>query len=167
MGKLKLCYYGNVVLRKKTKFIKKYDQNLQRLVDDMFATMYEAAGIGLAAPQVGLLKKLIVIDTTEEGEKIALANPKLMWEGGEIVSMKEGCLSIPGVEAEVDRYDNVKVKGNDPLTGEEKIIEAEGLFARVFQHEIDHLNGILFVDHLTPAQKSQLNRKLQELEATV
>lgn len=167
MGKLKLCYYGNDVLRKKTKFIKKYDESLKRLVDDMFATMYDAAGIGLAAPQVGLLKKLIVIDTTEEGEKIAMANPKVMWEGGDIVSMKEGCLSIPGVEAEVDRHEKVKVKGNDPLTGDEKIIEADGLFARVFQHEIDHLNGILFIDHLTPSQKSHLNRRLQELETAV
>lgn len=164
MSKLKLCLYGNEVLRKKTKFIKKYDNALSNLVDDMFETMYEAAGIGLAAPQIGILKKLIVIDTTEEGEKIALANPKLLWEGGDTVSMKEGCLSIPGVEADVDRPEKVKVRGDDPFTGEEIIIEAEGLYARVFQHEIDHLNGVLFIDHLTPSQRSHINRKLQELE---
>lgn len=164
MSKLKLCFYGNEVLRKKTKFIKKFDNSLVKLVDDMFDTMYEAAGIGLAAPQIGLSKKLIVVDTTEEGEKIALANPKVLWEGGETVSMKEGCLSIPGVEAEVDRPDKITVRGDDPYTGEEVIIEAEGLFARVFLHEIDHLNGILFIDHLTPSQRSHLNRKLQELE---
>lgn len=164
MSKLNLYYYGNEVLRKKTKFIKKFDHALSKLVDDMFDTMYEAAGIGLAAPQIGLSKKLIVVDTTEEGEKIALANPKILWEGGDTVSMKEGCLSIPGVEAEVDRPDKVKVRGDDPFTGEEVIIEAEGLYGRVFQHEIDHLNGILFIDHLTPSQLSHINRKLQELE---
>jgi peptide deformylase len=165
MANRNICIYGNEVLRKKTKFIKTYDQRLKKLVEVMFETMYDSSGIGLAAPQVGLLKKLIVVDTLEEGEKLALANPKILWQSEETWTMNEGCLSIPGLEGEVERSEKIRVKGNDPYTGDEVEIDAEGLFARVILHENDHLNGVLFVDHLTPAERSTLERKLQELAA--
>ncbi|MDP8246123.1 MAG: peptide deformylase [Candidatus Hinthialibacter antarcticus] len=160
-----ICIYGNEVLRKKTKFIKTFDQRLQKLVEEMFETMYLSNGIGLAAPQVGLLKKLLVVDTLEPGGKIALANPKILWESEETWEMNEGCLSIPGLEGEVERSEKIRVKANDPFTGDEIEFEAEGLFARVILHENDHLNGVLFVDHLTPAERAALERKLQELAA--
>ena len=165
MSKLSLHIYGDEVLRKKTRFVKKFDKKLMQFIEDMFDLMYEAGGIGLAAPQVGILKKVLVVDTLEEGEQCALVNPKIIWSGGELVRMKEGCLSIPGVEAEVVRSELIRVRHDDPESGEELILEAGGLLSRVIQHEIDHLNGILFVDHLRPSQLSLINRKLQELTA--
>lgn len=165
MSRMRIRIYGDEVLRKKTRVVKKFDKKLQELIEDMFETMYDAGGIGLAAPQVGLLKKVIVADTQEEGEKIAMVNPKIVWSGGEPVSMNEGCLSIPGVEGDVTRPDTIKVRAQDPATGEEYVMETSGLYARVIQHEIDHINGILFIDHLTPAQRSLISRKLDELAA--
>ena len=146
MPKLKIRTYGEEVLRKKAKVIKSYDEKLHELVDSMFKVMYESSGVGLAAPQVGVSRKLIVVDTTEPGEKFALANPKIIWKNDQYETMKEGCLSIPGVEGDVPRATKIKIKGNDPRTGKEIVIEAEDFLARVFQHEIDHLDGKLFVD---------------------
>lgn len=160
-----LSIYGNEVLRKKTKFIKTYDARLHKLVEDMFETMYCSNGIGLAAPQIGILKKLFVVDTLEPGEKIALANPKILWQSEETWCMSEGCLSIPEVEGDVERPEKIRVRANDPMTGDEIEFDAEGLFARVILHENDHLNGVLFVDHLTSAERAALERKLQELAA--
>ncbi len=165
MPKLKLKIYGDEVLRKKTRFIKKFDDKLVDLADSMFELMYKAGGIGLAAPQVGILKKLLVIDTLEEGEKIALANPKIVWKSDNFLAMKEGCLSIPGVEGEVIRPERIKVKANNPYSGEEIQFEASGLFARVIMHEMDHLNGVLFVDHLDRSDRAAVARKLDELAA--
>ncbi len=161
----KIRIYGDEVLRKKAKVIKKFDKQLNKLVNDMFETMYSASGIGLASPQIGLLKRLIIIDTYEEGEKFAFANPKITWKSDESNVMKEGCLSIPGVEGEVRRSERIKIKANDPYTGEEVEKELSGLPARVFQHELDHLNGVLFIDHLTNDERMQLSRKLEELTA--
>jgi len=165
MAKFKIRIYGDEVLRKKTKFVKTFDKKLQQLIDDMFKAMHESGGIGLAAPQVGILKKIIVVDTGEEGECHAFVNPKIVWRSDEECLMKEGCLSIPGVEGEVVRSDRIKVKADDPATGEEFTFEADGLLARVIQHEMDHLNGVLFVDLLQDAERSLLDRKLQELAA--
>ncbi len=165
MAKLRIRTYGDDVLRKKTKYIKTFDQKLQRLIEDMFDFMYESGGIGLAAPQVGLSKKLIVIDTCEEGEKFALTNPKIVWQSDDSIIMKEGCLSIPGIEGEVTRSQKIVVKYNDPYTGEEMTMEPSDLLARVILHETDHLNGILFVDHLHASEYAQISRKLQELAA--
>ncbi|RJP22370.1 MAG: peptide deformylase [Candidatus Omnitrophota bacterium] len=165
MARLHIRTYGDDVLRKKTKYIKTYDRKLLQLIEDMFDFMYEAGGIGLAAPQVGISRKLIVVDTFEEGEKFALANPKIIWESDEILAMKEGCLSIPGVEGEVLRSRKIKVKYNDPETGVELTMEASDLLARVIAHETDHLNGVLFVDHLHESEFAQISRKLQELAA--
>lgn len=165
MSTRNICIYGNEVLRKKTKFIKTFDERLRKLVEEMFETMYEANGIGLAAPQVGILKKLLVVDTGEEGEKTTLANPKILWQSEETWLMNEGCLSIPGLEGEVERPERIRVKANDPFTGDEIEFEASGLFARVILHENDHLNGVLFVDHLTSGDRAALERRLQEMAA--
>ncbi|MEW6236787.1 MAG: peptide deformylase [Candidatus Omnitrophota bacterium] len=165
MPKLNIRIYGDDVLRRKTHYIKKFDDRLAKLVDDMFETMYESGGIGLAAPQVGLSKKLIVVDTQDEGEKIALANPKIVWKSQNCLIMKEGCLSIPGVEGEVVRPDRIKVKGNDPKTGEEIVLEASDLFARVIMHEMDHLNGVLFIDRLDDSERAAIEGQLQEFAA--
>lgn len=165
MRKLRLHIYGDEVLRKKTKYIKTYDAKLLQLIDDMFRLMYESNGIGLAAPQVGILKKLVVIDTLEEGEKIALINPKIMARGEDMTVMKEGCLSIPGVEGEVTRPETITVTANNPETGEEYTFQTSGLLSRCIQHEVDHLEGTLFVDRLTKSDLASVSRKLQELSA--
>ncbi len=165
MARLKIRIYGDEVLRKKNRYVKQFDEKLKKLVDEMFEFMYEYQGIGLAAPQVGISKRLFVVDTLEEGEKIALANPKIVWKSNETVTMKEGCLSIPEVEGEVVRSERIRVKAQDPYTGDDLEFYAEGLFARVIQHENDHLHGILFIDHLSEADRSSIDRKLQELAA--
>lgn len=162
MAKLRIRIYGDEVLRKKCRFIKSFDERLRRLVADMFETMYESNGIGLAAPQIGILRKVIVVDTMEPGEKMALVNPKIDYWSEERHAMKEGCLSIPGVEGEVVRPTRIHIKAND-VDGNEIEFEAEGLLARVIQHEVDHLNGILFIDHLTTSERETVSRKLQEL----
>ncbi|MBI1388953.1 MAG: peptide deformylase [bacterium] len=163
MTRKNICIYGEEVLRKKTKFVKTFDKKLEKFIDDMFDTMYEANGIGLAAPQVGVLKKLFVVDTLEPGEKMAIANPKIIWQSEETWGMKEGCLSIPGVEGEVIRPRVIRVKAQNAYTGDEMEFEAEDLLARVILHENDHLNGVLFVDHLTSSDRAELERQLQEL----
>lgn len=165
MAKLRVVLYGDEVLRKKTRFVKTFDKRLSKLVQDMFHTMYEENGIGLAAPQVDVLKKLIIIDTQHEGEKYAMANPKIMWKSEETETMNEGCLSIPGVEGDVCRSKSIRARYNDIETGEEKELEACDLLARVIQHETDHLNGVLFIDHLSNKDLSSQTRILEELAA--
>lgn len=133
---------GDPVLRMKAREVREIDDNIRRLVKDMFDTMYDANGVGLAAPQVGISKRIIVVDTGDL--PIALINPVILERIGENTSV-EGCLSIPGVQGEVTRAERVSVKGTT-LDGKEHEFHAEGLFARALQHEIDHLDGILFID---------------------
>ncbi|MDK2823512.1 MAG: peptide deformylase [Clostridia bacterium] len=129
-------------LREKSKPVTKITPNILKLIKNMVETMYDANGVGLAAPQVGVLKKVIVIDV---GDGVtALINPELIEASGEETDT-EGCLSCPGLLGEVTRFAKVKVKGLNP-EGEEVIVEGEGLMARALQHEIDHLDGILFID---------------------
>lgn len=159
--------YGDEVLRKKTRYVKTFDKKNEKLVADMFDTMYKANGIGLAAPQIGLLKKLFVIDTRDEGEKMALANVKIVSTSEETDGFTEGCLSIPGLEAEVVRPVAIRIQAQDALTGEPVERDVDGLLARVIQHENDHLNGVLFIDHLTDEQRKPLERPLLELASVV
>jgi peptide deformylase len=163
MALMQITIYGNEVLRKKTRFVKVFDKRLNKIIQDMFHSMYKFNGIGLAGPQVGLSRKIIVLDTQEEGEKFAMANPKIVWTSEEEDTMNEGCLSIPDVEGDVTRSESIRVRFNDPDNGEEKEMEASGLLARVIQHETDHLNGVMFVDHLSEKDKRDNARKLQEL----
>ena len=134
---------GDKVLNKVSKEIKEVDKKILELIEDMYDTMYEAGGVGLAAPQVGILKRLIVIDVSEEGnEPITLINPVIVETDGEQTG-DEGCLSIPGKVGTVTRPNYVKVKAYDKNM-EEFTVEGTGLLARAFCHEIDHLNGILY-----------------------
>ncbi len=136
---------GDKVLVKVSKEIKEVDQKLLVLIQDMLDTMYEAGGVGLAAPQVGILKRLIVIDVSEEGnEPVILINPEIIAADGEQVG-EEGCLSVPGKVGTVSRPNYVKVKAYDKNM-KEFTVEGTGLLARAFCHEIDHLNGKLYVD---------------------
>ncbi len=136
---------GDKVLNKVAKEIKEVDKKLLTLIEDMLDTMYDANGVGLAAPQVGILKRLVVIDVSEEGnEPIILINPEIIERDGEQIG-DEGCLSVPGKVGTVSRPDYVKVKAyNEKM--EEYTMEGTGLLARAFCHEIDHLDGKLYVD---------------------
>jgi peptide deformylase len=132
------------ILRKRSKEVREINEEILTLLDDMLDTMEDYNGIGLAAPQVGVLKRIIVVKIAEEGEAIQLINPKIIKEKGQEKDV-EGCLSIPGVYGEVTRAKEVVVEGLD-REGKKRKFMASGLLARVFQHEIDHLNGILFTD---------------------
>ena len=140
--------------------VDRVDDALLRLMDDMLATMYEAPGIGLAAPQVDIGKRLVVIDTSEEKDQpIRLINPSVTWRSDETEIPEEGCLSLPGQFAEIKRPAAVRVRYLDERESEREI-EAEGLLARCLQHEIDHLDGILFVDHLSSLKRNMILRRL-------
>lgn len=132
------------VLHKTAKEVTKITPNVQKLMDDMAETMYDAEGVGLAAPQVGILKRIIVIDVGDENGLIAMINPEIVERDGEQLG-PEGCLSIPGLNGDVRRAMTVTVKGLN-RDGEEFVVTGSGLLARAFQHEIDHLNGVLFTD---------------------
>ncbi|MEO3947536.1 peptide deformylase [Gorillibacterium sp. CAU 1737] len=132
------------VLRDKAKPIPKITPNIQKLLDDMADTMYDAPGVGLAAPQIGILKRAIVMDVGDEHGLIQLVNPEITYREGEQLG-PEGCLSIPGLQGDVKRAQKVRVKGWD-REGNEVEIEGTDLLARCIQHEVDHLNGVLFTD---------------------
>lgn len=134
--------YGDELLRKKSRKIEKIDDRILTLLEDMAETMYNAQGVGLAGPQVGILKRIVVIDTGDG--LIKLINPEIIETEGSDTDI-EGCLSVPGKQGEVERPYKVKVKALNEK-GEEIVLEGEGLLARAFCHEIDHLDGILFVD---------------------
>ena len=142
MAIYKIIEKDDELLRQQSKLVPKINSNVIKLLNNMLETMYKAGGVGLAAPQVGVLKRVIVIDVGEGPVK--LINPEIVASSGSQTDA-EGCLSCPGLTGEVKRAKKVTVKGLSP-EGEEVIIEAEELFARALQHEIDHLNGILFID---------------------
>lgn len=167
MKQLPVFTYGFEILRKKTKRITKVDDKLVELVRNMFHTMHKANGIGLAAPQIGLESALTVIDLsrTDEDEKyepLILLNPKVIDTHGE-EEAEEGCLSIPYVRALVTRPEEVYLEYQD-LDLNKKTIELDGLMARVAQHEIDHLNGILFIDHLTKDDRKKIKTELDDIK---
>ena len=152
---------GDPVLREKAAEVADFDEELKRLVRDMFETMYHADGIGLAAPQIGLSRRVLVVDLRredDEGARVALVNPRVAWASEVTDKQSEGCLSIPGLEEVVTRPFAVRVEGFDP-DGRPVTIEADELYARALQHEIDHLDGILFIDRLTPLKRRLLMKK--------
>jgi peptide deformylase len=160
---LEIVTIGNPVLTRKADRITNIDQVVRDLASQMVATMYSAPGLGLAAPQINRSIQLITVDISI-GEKsqdlIVLTNPEILHKEGETI-LEEGCLSVPGINEKVARPFKVVIKGID-LDGNEKIIEAEDLLARVFCHEIDHINGKLFIDHLSPLKKSLIRKKMQK-----
>jgi peptide deformylase len=157
--------YGNPLLEKSTPAVKKFDAELEELAEDMFASMYAAQGVGLAAPQIGFSLRLTVVDVTSgknpEG-KIVLANPELIHAEGE-VREEEGCLSIPGFRGYVVRPQFVTVRAQN-VKGEVFEIRGENILARAFCHEIDHLNGILFIQHLSMLKRDLIKRKIRKLK---
>lgn len=151
-------------LKVKSEPVEKVDAELATLMDDMLETMYLAPGVGLAAPQIGVSKRIIVVDvgkTEEERAPLRMANPELVWESDDWSVYEEGCLSLPEHYAEVERPERIRVKYLDE-TNTERELEAEGLLATCIQHEMDHLEGVLFVDHLTSIKRSMILRKLQK-----
>lgn len=139
---------GDPVLREKARRVRKIDSSIQKLIEDMWETMYDAPGVGLAAPQVGVPLRVIVIDVPEH-DPIALVNPEIVKRSGER-TVDEGCLSVPGFRGEITRSVKVVAKGIDPATGKEVRIKAEDdLLAEALEHEIDHINGILYIDYLS------------------
>lgn len=145
MAVLPIRRFGDPVLRQKAKRISKVDKSIRRLVDDMIETMHDAHGVGLAAPQVGVSLRLIIIEASE-GDMQVLVNPEIVKSNGERI-VDEGCLSLPGYVGEVARSTQVTVKAQN-LDGKEIRIKANELLAQALEHEIDHVNGVLFVDRL-------------------
>ena len=163
MSQLKIEMLGAEVLRRKAEAVPGTGPELDRLVADMFETMYAANGIGLAAPQVGLSQRLIVVDVKEEGtQPMALLNPTVAEAGAQTERYEEGCLSIPGVAATVERPATCVVDALD-AQGQPVRIEAQGMLARCLQHEIDHLDGVLFIDRLSPIKRKMLLAKYRKL----
>lgn len=165
MPVLKIELLGSSVLRKPASEVAEIDEELRTLIADMFDTMYEAEGIGLAGPQVGVSRRVIVVDVREEGrEPFALVNPRVVERGTGREKAEEGCLSIPGVSALVERVDRVVVEGMNEM-GQPLRVEADGLLSRCLLHEIDHLDGVLFIDHLSPLKRNMLLKKWRSLQA--
>ena len=149
--------------------VDKVDDDLRSLMNDMVQTMYDAPGIGLAAIQIGVPKRVIVIDLSKQDEKknpLYFVNPEILVKSENDVSYEEGCLSVPNQFAEISRPDKCKVKYLD-YDGKEKILEANGLLATCIQHEMDHLEGILFIDYLSKLKKSMIIKKLSKQKKTL
>lgn len=163
MAKLPILLYPSPVIRKKSLPVTSINGELQRFIDDMVETMYAAPGVGLAAPQVGALKRVIVLDPLD-GRKstrlLTLINPEIVAADGKFVE-EEGCLCIPDLKEEVTRFKRVVVKAYDRKE-KEVVLEDSGLLARIVQHEIDHLNGVLFIDRLSPAKRELAKRRLRK-----
>ena len=153
-------------LKNKSEQVDKVTPELVKLMDDMLDTMYDAPGIGLAAPQVGLHKRIIVADVSkqdEERDPYQMVNPEVIWSSSEQFDYEEGCLSLPDQYADVSRPRLVRIRYLD-RNGSSQIVEAEDLLAVCLQHEVDHLEGILFVDHITKLKRDLILRKLRKMK---
>jgi peptide deformylase len=160
MSLMPIVKFGDAVLRKKAAPVSKFDVEFRKLIEDMFRTMYAAPGVGLAANQVGLSRRLAVIDVAQDGRRkpFVIVNPEIEWRSGSL-NEDEGCLSIPGFSARVRRAARVRVCALNEQ-GLPMVIEAEGLLARCLQHEIDHLNGKLYIDRLPLFQRLKIKRDI-------
>ena len=172
MTVLKLYTYPAPVLKKKAEKVKKVDDETRQFLDDMLETMYADAGVGLAAPQVGVSKRIVVIDVEQEddeeghfskGNPLFLINPEIIWHSDEMVCGEEGCLSVPKQRAEAERQARVRVHYTD-YNGKEQEILGEGLLAVCLQHELDHLDGILYIDRISRLKRQMIIKKLQKEE---
>ena len=162
MALLPILVAPDPALKKISAPVKQVDAGVRKLMDDMLETMYHAPGIGLAAPQVGVLKRVIVLDLAREGEEpqpLRIANPEVVWVSDDDATYNEGCLSVPEHYADVVRPAACRVKYLDQDNKQQEIA-AEGLLATCLQHEIDHLDGVLFIDHLTSLKRNMILRKL-------
>ena len=162
MSKKEIVIEPDPILRKKSENLEKVDDELRSLLNDMLETMYSAPGIGLAAVQVGILKRLIVIDISKEKDEkdpLFLINPEIISRSKNTSIYEEGCLSLPGHYAEIERPAECHLKYID-YNGKEKEIKASGLLSTCIQHEVDHLNGVLFIDYLSKLKKDMIMKKL-------
>jgi peptide deformylase len=157
---LKVRRYGDPVLRRRASPVEAVTPEIRRLADDMVDTMYDEVGIGLAAPQVGASLRLMVVGDEEGRGAQVLVNPAITDQGGKVTA-EEGCLSLPGVFAPVTRSEWVTLEAHD-LEGRPQAITARGLRARVFQHELDHLDGVLFIDRLEPVVRDRIKRRIKK-----
>jgi peptide deformylase len=155
--------FGDPILKSRATEVDRFDDGLRNQVGRMAAIMRDALGLGLAAPQLGISQRLLVYRVGQDAPLVALVNPKIEWSGKDEEVWEEGCLSIPGVQVDVPRKIHVRVRAQDE-EGNERLVEASGLEARVIQHEIDHLDGKLMLDRATRDQKKEAIRTLRELE---
>ena len=158
----KIVIEPDPILRKKSENLEKVDNDTRKLLDEMLKTMYAAPGIGLAAVQIGILKRLVVIDISKENQKknpLFLINPVITYKSKNTSIYEEGCLSLPGHFAEIERPSECSVDYID-YNGKEKKLKADGLLATCIQHEVDHLNGVLFIDYLSKLKKDMIIKKL-------
>ena len=164
MALLTILHHPDPRLRKKTPPVQKFDQELQRLIDDLFETMYAAPGVGLAANQVGVQLRLAVMDCSDEHDQpLVLINPEIV-ESADRQEMEEGCLSVPDIRDKVQRYNRLKLRALD-RHGQPYELEAEGLMAQCVQHEIDHLDGKLYIDYLSSLKRERIKKKLAKAAA--
>ncbi|MCR9174793.1 MAG: peptide deformylase [Alphaproteobacteria bacterium] len=164
MALLPIIWAPDPILKTTSKPVEAVDDSLRQLMDDMLETMYKAPGIGLAAPQVGVNRRVIVMDVSREGDDehpapLAMANPKVVWSSDASKVFEEGCLSLPDMFAEVERPADVKVEYID-RDGKLRTLDADGVLAVCVQHEIDHLDGVLFVDHISALKRNMILRKM-------
>jgi peptide deformylase len=160
MAVLKVRKYGDPVLRRRAADVSEVTPELRKTIADMVETMYDEAGIGLAAPQVGISLRLMVVGHDERREPRVLINPQIVDRGGEVTA-EEGCLSIPGIFAPVTRSEWVDVEAKD-VDGRPVKVHGTGLLARVLQHEMDHLDGALFIDRLDPVTRDRIKRRIKK-----
>ena len=166
MARLKIMKYGSDVLREVAQPVEEITDEIRRLAEDMLDTMYASDGLGLAAPQVGIPSRIIVIDVSPYDpscDPVAFINPEIVGQGGQ-VDAEEGCLSVPDIRGDVKRAETVTVEALS-LDGEKLRTEADDILARALQHEIDHLNGILFIDHLGRLKRQLIKKQLRKIEA--
>ena len=169
MAMIAVNEYPHPILKQKAVKVDKVDDELRHFLDDMLETMYESAGVGLAAPQVGVSKRIVVIDAEQEddgnghkaGNPMYLVNPEIIWRSEEMVCGEEGCLSVPEQRAEVERHAQVRVHYLD-YDGKEQEILADDFLAIVIQHELDHLDGILYIDRISRLKRQMLLKKLKK-----
>lgn len=164
MAVLPILHYPDARLFKVSKPVEQVDDSIRQLVRDMAETMYAAPGVGLAAPQVNVHKRVVVIDVSEEANQLrVLINPEIIWRSDDRQVFEEGCLSVPGIYDKVERAAEVRVKALDE-NGEPYEFHADGLLAVCVQHEIDHLDGKVFVSYLSPLKQSRIKTKLRKQE---
>jgi len=169
---VRFCYYGDEVLKKISQEITDFNSNLHELADALGNTIKRKRGLGLAAPQIGILKRMFIIDMAEEPEEhkqlpkpLFLINPRIIESTGAEV-IEEGCLSFPGLHVDLERAANVRVEYQD-LEGNPQVLEASGIVARAVQHELDHLDGILLLDRLTPLARMRLGREVRRMRKLI
>lgn len=163
-----ILVWPNPVLKQKAHPVGKVDDEVRTLIKDMFESMYAADGVGLAAPQIGVMKNVIVLDTTPrqpEAKPVAMVNPEILSLEGKL-TYKEGCLSVPGEAEDVDRAAIVTVRFLDE-NGDEQTLRCEGLLAVAVQHETDHLKGVMFVDHISALKRELIRKRMKKLQASM